>query len=243
VEGEDSTASLKAFLRAFGERWFTAMCGPLTVPFAVLALYMEQKYLKLLFGILAVLCMGFSSYWIWKREREARCAAEELLEPKLEILFGEGPPFEDTIQMTPANSKLNFFKIFRVGVKNISGTEIFGVQVEFEGFTWGKHSFDCIPLRLWNNTLLVPATSFDLRPHQVKYVDVAMRALLNPSMNEEPSGILLCFTRTPSHRSGRIGEKEKHRLTIAAYTSNAKSCRKDFLLYVDDSKQLRFEPI
>src|ERR1043165_2137205 len=233
MEHPDSGASFKAFLRAFGERWFTGMSGPLTVPFAFLALFVEGTYPKVLFGILAVLCAVVSSYLIWKRGREARYNAEKRLEPKLALIFGEGPPFVDTIEATPANSKLNFFKVFRVGVKNISNTEIWGIQVEFESFTWGGHSFDCIPLRLWNNTLLVPATSFDLRPDQAKYVDVAMRALPNPLVNEEPSGIRLCFTRTPGHRSGQIGEMEKHKLTIAAYAPDVESCRKEFFLYVD----------
>jgi hypothetical protein len=67
----DSDASFKAFLRAFGGKWFTGMSGPLTVPFALLALFVDQKYLKALFGILAVLCAGFSSYWVWKTERES----------------------------------------------------------------------------------------------------------------------------------------------------------------------------
>jgi hypothetical protein len=165
------------------------MSGPLTVPFAFLALFVEQKYLKALFGVLAILCAGFSSYWIWKREREERSALEERLEPKLELIFGEGAPFVDTIRETHSGSKLNSFQVFRVGVKNLNSADIWGVQIEFEGFTWGGHSFDSMPLRLWHGGSFVSPISFDLRPGQVRYVDVAMRALPNPLVDESLLGL------------------------------------------------------
>jgi hypothetical protein len=65
------------YLRAFGARWFVAMSGPLTVPFAVLAVYAPATYQKIILATLAVVCAGFSSYWVWRAERQARNAAED----------------------------------------------------------------------------------------------------------------------------------------------------------------------
>lgn len=67
----DRTASptVKNFIRAFGGRWFTKMSGPLTVPFAIAALFWPNGPLKFLFAILAVACAAASSYGIWAHER------------------------------------------------------------------------------------------------------------------------------------------------------------------------------
>lgn len=58
-----------AFLRAFGGSWLTSMSGPLTVPLAVAALFVPGVY-KLLFAALAVICGVFSSYRVWRSERQ-----------------------------------------------------------------------------------------------------------------------------------------------------------------------------
>jgi hypothetical protein len=58
-----------AFLRAFGENWLTRMSGPLTVPFAIAALFAPGFY-KVLFAALAVVCGVSSSYEVWRNERK-----------------------------------------------------------------------------------------------------------------------------------------------------------------------------
>jgi hypothetical protein len=62
------------------------MCGPLTVPFAVAALFVKSENYKVLFGILALLCLGFSSYWIWRAERKKRIKTKRLLGDKVAAL-------------------------------------------------------------------------------------------------------------------------------------------------------------
>jgi hypothetical protein len=81
-----SSTDFWAFLRAFGERWFLLMCGPLTVPFAIAALFVKSENYKVLFGILALLCLGFSSYWIWRAERKKRIKTKRLLGDKVAAL-------------------------------------------------------------------------------------------------------------------------------------------------------------
>jgi hypothetical protein len=69
MAGPDGTG-FGAFLRAFGGRWFVAMSGPATVPFAIVALFVESTWAKTLFVLLAVMCAGFASYWVWHDERQ-----------------------------------------------------------------------------------------------------------------------------------------------------------------------------
>lgn len=57
-----------AFLRAFGETWLTKMSGPLTVPFAIAALFMSG-YPRLIFAVLAMAAAVFSSYHVWRRAK------------------------------------------------------------------------------------------------------------------------------------------------------------------------------
>lgn len=87
----------KAFIHALGGRWFTAMSGPLSVPFAFLALFLGNTGLKVLFGVLAVTCAVFSSYWVWRQERQrANSSAkrveqlEERMTPRLIFVLRDG---------------------------------------------------------------------------------------------------------------------------------------------------------
>ena len=52
------------------------MSGPLSVPFAGLALWVSGHFQKTLWGCLAAVCAVFASYRVWRRERQT--AAEGL---------------------------------------------------------------------------------------------------------------------------------------------------------------------
>src|SRR5260221_11592803 len=64
-----SPTDVRAFIRAFGERWFLLMCGPLSVGLAIIALFVESKYYKTLFWVLAVASFILSSYLLWRSAR------------------------------------------------------------------------------------------------------------------------------------------------------------------------------
>jgi hypothetical protein len=64
-------AGLRRFFAAFGATWFTMMSGPLTVPFTVAAIFFDQIWLKLLLGVLALVCAFAASFSVWRRERLA----------------------------------------------------------------------------------------------------------------------------------------------------------------------------
>ena len=62
--------SLGAYCRAIWRNWFTAMSGPLSVPAAALALYVENQTAKVLLGVTAFVCIWAAGYSIWKSEHE-----------------------------------------------------------------------------------------------------------------------------------------------------------------------------
>lgn len=61
--------NLRTYLRAFFSDWFTGMSGPLSVPFAAIALWSSGRVQKVLWGCLAVAVGVFGSYRVWRKER------------------------------------------------------------------------------------------------------------------------------------------------------------------------------
>jgi hypothetical protein len=73
------SASFRNYLTAFTSRWFIAMSGPISVPAAIAALYVENPTAKILLGLTACTAFVLCSFWIWKIEREKRNDAEAKL--------------------------------------------------------------------------------------------------------------------------------------------------------------------
>src|SRR5260221_12159362 len=81
-----SPTDVRAFIRAFGERWFLLMCGPLSVGLAIIALFVESKYYKTLFWVLAVASFILSSYLLWRSERIKRIKTKRRLGDQVSAL-------------------------------------------------------------------------------------------------------------------------------------------------------------
>ena len=81
-----------AYLFALTPRVFVSMSGPLTVPFAVLALYVDNAWLKALFGGLAIICVLFAGYLVWRHERMRANRADDRVEA-LEVKLRPGLVF------------------------------------------------------------------------------------------------------------------------------------------------------
>jgi len=62
-------ARFTTYLEAFFSDLLTGMSGPLSVPFAALALWVSSRTQKILWGGLAALCALFASYLVWRKER------------------------------------------------------------------------------------------------------------------------------------------------------------------------------
>lgn len=58
------------FARAMFAGWFTRMSGPLSVPAAALALWVENDTAKYLLGATAFVCLWATAYFVWKAERD-----------------------------------------------------------------------------------------------------------------------------------------------------------------------------
>lgn len=71
-EGREPDIHLLTYLRAFFADWLTGMSGPLSVPFAALAVWSEQRQQKIIWGCLAVFAAMFGSYRVWRKERITR---------------------------------------------------------------------------------------------------------------------------------------------------------------------------
>src|SRR4051812_16468858 len=83
MDNEEERTTLWGFIRSFFIRWFVAMCGPLTVPFAVLAVFVPNTWHKISFAVLALACAAFSSYWVWRAERLKKNEIATLLQQTL----------------------------------------------------------------------------------------------------------------------------------------------------------------
>ena len=81
-----------AYLYALIPRVFVSMSGPLTVPFAVLALYVDNAWLKALFGVLAMICVLFAGYLVWRHERMRANRSDDRVEA-LEVKLRPGLVF------------------------------------------------------------------------------------------------------------------------------------------------------
>jgi hypothetical protein len=79
------------FLRAFSARWFVTMSGPAAVPLSIAAFYLtDNALLKGLFALTALAGAFFSSFWIWKIQRDRVLELEERLKPTIEWVFPLG---------------------------------------------------------------------------------------------------------------------------------------------------------
>ncbi|SFI32521.1 hypothetical protein [Bradyrhizobium sp. Gha] len=65
-----SISNLLEFFRAIWSEWFSRMSGPLSVPAAIAALWIENTTGKVLLAITAFVCIWAASYSVWRRERD-----------------------------------------------------------------------------------------------------------------------------------------------------------------------------
>ena len=84
---------LTTYIRAFFSDWATGMCGPLSVPFAALAVWNTRHTQKVLWGCLAILSLIVASYRVWRNERIAK--QKELESLKNEIVLLKHRDYDD----------------------------------------------------------------------------------------------------------------------------------------------------
>jgi hypothetical protein len=115
-----SEVGLKAYLKGFTFNWLTSMSGPLTVPFAILALFVSNTAYRIAFGCLAGLCAILTPYWVWRTERVALIAARrriaelEAKQPSVVLLYD--PDRTELVQIVNRGA----VDAFNVAVKEIT---------------------------------------------------------------------------------------------------------------------------
>lgn len=166
---------------------------------------------------------------------------EERLAPKLDILFEEKIPYVEYVQERGRIGRGGYWKVYRIGVKNMSEDELYGVSVEIENFEMQRRTYESIPLRMMHDVgpRVTPRESFSLRPDRAQYVDVVMREM-HPEQGREYKSTVMCFTKE-FEITNNIGLAEPITLNLVASAKGAKPCRKQFVIYVDEQDQLQMK--
>jgi len=95
----DAGTGLISFLRAIWTKWFSAMSGPLSVPAAIAAPFIENQAIKISLALTAFVCAWAAAYAVWRLERERVLALTEEMErltaPRrpLNVEIGKDGPF------------------------------------------------------------------------------------------------------------------------------------------------------
>jgi hypothetical protein len=115
------------FARAMFTGWFSRMSGPLSVPAAALALWVDNESAKILLGVTAFVCLWATAFLVWRKEREAVVKLAGLEVGRLEfvkLIAARGGVGYDLEIMNSGGDHLNncIVKIEKVGVT--SGTPI-----------------------------------------------------------------------------------------------------------------------
>jgi hypothetical protein len=161
-----------------------------------------------------------------------------IIEPKLEIMFEEKEPYVEYVQERGRIGRNGFWKIYRVGVKNLSGDELYSVSVELENYE--ARNFENVPFRVMHNVSPPYRESFSMRPLRSEYVDIVMRAI-EAEKGSGHKATLLCFTRSFG-LANNIGLSKPVPLNIIASAAGAQPCRRRFTLYIDEKDQLQMKP-
>lgn len=196
-----------------------------------------------------ILLVFVACYQAWLKEHETAEYYGKRLAPTLELVFDDKLPFVEYVQERGRAGKNGFWKVFRVGVKNVSETQLYGVTVEIENFETEKRTYENIPLRVMHETgefikrnTIYDAPqqkSFSVRPGRTEYVDVVMREM-HPQYEGGHKSTLLCFTKTFSIVNS-IGLMKPLTITVVASAVDASPARKEFTIYLDDIDQLQMK--
>jgi hypothetical protein len=132
----------------FRERWFDAMSGGASVPFAALAvlattpwgqqilpMWAQTAWAQNVFWAAAVVCAWIAAYRVWKPEREKVLGLEEKLKPRIDVIYDNNnqncdgtTPF---IGPQRQHGNLRYFRLRVINVGNVSIPNCTGILKEF----------------------------------------------------------------------------------------------------------------
>jgi hypothetical protein len=100
-----------AFVRSFFSSWLTGMSGPLSVPFAIAAVFVPSHAAKIGLSATALVCFWSAAFGVWVRERTARNAAEATLMRERPYISIYGISFRHTQGARPPRIAYNVSNI------------------------------------------------------------------------------------------------------------------------------------
>ena len=191
--------------------------------------------------ILLVLMAIKAAQLIHSEQTEALSDQRELNKPKLSISFDRTNPNCIDLNYVPSGQRqvVSTYRVFRVGIKNIGGYRLSGVEAKAD-YEWEGRSFSAIPLhQMHDANWLLHGTS--LNPDETLYVDVVMmkESAQDAKFSPKQTEIRLCHLKPNVVRS-EIG-RGRHRIPIVAYASETPPERRIFVAWVDDWNRLHFE--
>lgn len=206
---------------------------------------------NVIFWAAIILLVFVACYKAWLTEHEIAEYYRGKLTPKLELVFDDKIPFVEYVQERGRVGKSGFWKVFRVGVKNVSEIQLFGVSVEVENFETQKRTYENIPLRVMHDVgefiqkeKIYDAPQqkrFSIRPGRTEYVDVVMREM-HPQREGDHKSTLMCFIKTFSIINS-IGLMQPLKITVVVSADDASPTRKHFEIFVDDKDQLQMKEV
>lgn len=245
-------AKVWLFVKAVFVHWYTLVGGCLLmILLGLLERWLGRSIPNPVFWGAVILLLFVACYRAWVSEHDLVERYEEMLSPKLQLIFEDADkvPFVEYVQERGRVGKSGFWKVFRVGVKNISGTQLYGVSVEVENFETQKRTYENIPLRLMHDVgefikreMIYDAPQqrrFSVRPGRTEYVDVVMREM-HPQYEGGYKSTLMCFIKTFSIINA-LGLMEPLTITIIASADYASPERKQFAIFLDGKDQLQMK--
>jgi hypothetical protein len=161
--------TLRAYLRAFFGDWFARMSGPISVPFAAIAVWVSAGYAKILWGCLGAVCFFTASYRVWREERRTKQVmvqklSLEITNLKQQIAALKKPEGESRRELsvslavvgTPPSPQMfrvqsnQVVKAVRLDYLLSTGTCIASDSLSLEGETFDVPIEDHQVLKLWN---------------------------------------------------------------------------------------------
>jgi hypothetical protein len=117
------------FVHALAADWFARMSGPLSVPFAIAAIYVPNETARVLLLATAFVCAWAAAYRVWKVQYERANTAEDEIE-KLKAVAPDlrpeiiGVAFGGTNERTPNDATVILFvKITNLGTMQSSADQ------------------------------------------------------------------------------------------------------------------------
>lgn len=191
-----------------------------------------------IFIVLVVVAQFMAFHEKREESNETEERIRECLEPRLDIVFGQGHPFEEL--QGPVSRTDIPARLFRVGVQNMAKVTLDDVVVQLER---ADPVINPLPIELRqkddNPSRDEPyKLQFRLNPGQTQYFDVVWKNEgAGPGKLNFP--IVLCYAVKNKPNSV---PPQRLELIILASARGTLECRKPFVVDVDEEGHLRFQP-